>query len=84
MQLETINRAVLLWTNERDTVLSPFAGIGSELYESVLMNRKALGFEIKPEYFKEACQNIKIAEHEAAKVDLFDLLEVKEELKQTV
>jgi DNA modification methylase len=47
LQLETIERAIHLWTNEGDTVLTPFMGIGSEVYQAVKMNRKAIGFELK-------------------------------------
>ena len=62
LQLPTIERAIHLWTNEGDSVLSPFAGIGSELYQALKMKRKAIGFELKPSYFKVAVANCKNAE----------------------
>lgn len=55
-------RAVTLWTNEGDTVLTPFMGIGSEVYQSILMGRKGIGFELKESYFNEAVRNVKSAE----------------------
>lgn len=54
LQLETIKRAVELWTNPDDVVFTPFLGIGSEVYQSVLLGRKGLGFELKKSYFKKA------------------------------
>jgi DNA modification methylase len=61
LQLDVIERAVVLWTNPGETVLSPFAGVGSELYGAVLNGRKALGFELKPSYFKQAVRNLRDA-----------------------
>lgn len=57
LQLETIERAVGLWTNEGDAVLTPFMGIGSEVYQAVKMNRKGIGFELKESYFNQAVKN---------------------------
>jgi DNA modification methylase len=57
LQLETIERAVGLWSNEGDTVLTPFMGIGSEVYQAVKMNRKGIGFELKKSYFDQAVAN---------------------------
>jgi len=57
LQLDTIERAIHLWSNKGDAVLSPFAGIGSEVYQSILMGRKGIGFELKTSYFKEAVKN---------------------------
>lgn len=62
LQLEVIHRALQLWTNPNDLVLSPFAGIGSEGYESLKMNRRFVGFELKKSYFNMACKNLKSAE----------------------
>jgi len=71
LQLDTIERAIALWSNERDLVLSPFAGIGSELYQAVKMNRRAIGFELKQSYFNEAVKNLQEAEFEASQTKLF-------------
>lgn len=62
LQLDVIHRCLQLWTNPGDNVLTPFAGIGSEVYESVLMGRRGIGFELKPEYFHEAISNMQVAE----------------------
>ena len=73
LQLDTIKRAVTLWSNEGDTVLTPFLGIGSEVYQSILLNRKGIGFELKDSYFSEAIRNCKKAESIANQKSLFDL-----------
>ena len=61
LQLEVIRRALELWTNASDTVLSPFAGIGSEGYEAVKMGRKFIGIELKESYYLQAVGNLKCA-----------------------
>jgi len=58
LQLPTIERAIHLYTNEGDTVLTPFMGIGSEVYQAVKMNRYGIGFELKESYYATAKQNI--------------------------
>lgn len=57
LQLPTIERATHLWSNENDVCLTPFMGIGSEPYKWLLMNRKAIGFELKHSYFNVAAKN---------------------------
>lgn len=74
LQLDTIKRAVTLWSNEGDTVLTPFLGIGSEVYQSILLNRKGVGFELKDSYFAEAVKNCKKAECEVSQKSLFDVV----------
>ena len=71
LQLETIERAITLWTNEGDTVLTPFLGIGSEVYESIKMGRFGIGFELKESYFNEAIRNCRSAEMEFNQPSLF-------------
>lgn len=61
LQLQVIRRAVELWTNPGDLVLSPFAGIGSEGYVAVEMGRKFLGIELKESYFRQAVANLQSA-----------------------
>lgn len=61
LQLQVIERALQLWTNPNDVVLSPFAGIGSEGYVSVQMGRRFVGVELKPSYFKQATANLNAA-----------------------
>jgi hypothetical protein len=62
LQLEVIRRAVRLWTNPGDTVLSPYLGIGSEGYVSVQEGRKFVGCELKRSYFDLAVRNMQSAE----------------------
>lgn len=64
LQLGTIERVVRLWSNPGETVLSPFAGIGSEVYQAVKLNRRGIGIELKPEYFNTAIRNMKRLEAE--------------------
>lgn len=75
LQLETIERAIRLWTNEGDTVLTPFMGIGSEVYTAIKCGRKGIGFELKDSYFNEAVKNIKRIEEEVSQPTLLDLME---------
>ena len=58
LQLDTIERLILLYSNKGDTVLTPFMGIGSEVYQAVKMERKGIGFELKQSYFDLAKKNI--------------------------
>jgi hypothetical protein len=71
LQLDVIERAIQLWTNPNDTVLSPFAGIGSEGYVSVQKGRRFIGIELKESYYKQAVANLQHAEKEALSGTLF-------------
>lgn len=62
LQLGVIERAVKLWSNPGDLVLSPFAGIGSEGVGALRLNRRFTGVELKESYFKTACRNLAAAE----------------------
>lgn len=73
LQLEFIRRCVLLYTNPGDTVLTPFAGIGSELWVSVKLGRKAIGCELKPSYWRTAVNNLTDLEAEMETPDLFSV-----------
>lgn len=57
LQLTVIRRALNLWTNEGDTILTPFAGIGSEMYVALENKRKAVGIELKDSYYNQAVKN---------------------------
>lgn len=61
LQLEVIRRAMNLWSNPGDLVLSPFAGIGSEGYVAVAEGRRFVGIELKESYFKQSLANLKSA-----------------------
>jgi hypothetical protein len=58
LQLDTIERAIHLYTNEGDTVFTPFMGIGSEVFQAVKMGRKGIGFELKESYYDLAKKNL--------------------------
>jgi len=58
LQLEVIRRAMKLWTNKGDTVLSPFAGIGSEGYVAIQDGRKFIGAELKASYYGQMVKNL--------------------------
>ncbi len=64
LQLDVIERAVVLWSNPNDTVFSPFMGIGSEGYQSIRLGRRFVGTELKESYFKQAIGFLKQAEAE--------------------
>jgi DNA modification methylase len=70
MPLDLTTRAITLWSNPGDTVLSPFMGIGSEGFCAMKLKRKFLGVELKESYFRQACRNIDAAEKSAE--SLFD------------
>lgn len=72
LQLETIERAIRLWSNDGDTVLTPFMGIGSEVYTAIKCGRKGIGFELKDSYFDVAVNNIKQIEQLTNQKTLFD------------
>jgi DNA modification methylase len=75
LQLGTIERVIRLWSNPGETVLSPFAGIGSEGYESILLRRRFIGCELKPEYYETARRNLRRAEAKLNEGTLFSELE---------
>ncbi len=56
LQLDVIERAVIMWSNVGDVVLSPFMGIGSEGVTALKLGRKFIGIELKPSYWKQACR----------------------------
>ena len=61
LQLDVIDRLVELYSNEGEVVLTPFMGVGSEVYSPVSMGRKAIGIELKDSYFKQARINLELA-----------------------
>lgn len=62
LQLDVIERLIVLYSQKNEIVLSPFAGIGSEGYTAIKLGRKFKGFELKESYYKQALQNLKNAE----------------------
>lgn len=58
LQLDVIRRAVELWSNPGECVLTPFMGVGSEVYAAVELGRRGLGIELKPSYYRQAVKNL--------------------------
>jgi DNA modification methylase len=61
LQLDVIERAIVLWSNPGEVVLTPFMGVGSEVYGAVLNGRKAIGAELKPSYCRKQGGECEIA-----------------------
>lgn len=72
LQLDVIERCIELWTNEGDTIFTPFLGIGSEAYQALKMNRNAVGIELKESYFEQAVKNCENALTSPVQLSLFD------------
>jgi len=78
LQLDVIERLVELYSNPNEVILTPFMGVGSEVYGSVINGRKAIGIELKESYYKQAIMNLKDAKLRSDNVDniqLFDNIE---------
>ena len=73
LQLGVIERAIELWTNPNDLVLSPFAGIGSEGYVALRSGRRFVGVELKESYWQQACKNLAAAERQQEQFGLFSV-----------
>lgn len=71
LQLGTIERCIRLWSNKGETVLSPFAGIGSEGHVALKNGRKFIGCELKESYWRTAVRNLQDAERAKLSGDLF-------------
>ncbi len=75
LQLDTIERCVVMWTNPGETVLTPFMGVGSEVYTACKLGRRGVGIELKPSYFRQALENLSRIETGADQPTLFDDLD---------
>ncbi len=61
LQLDVIERCVVLWSNPGETVETPFMGVGSEVYGAIINGRKGIGMELKTSYYNQAIKNMKDA-----------------------
>lgn len=80
LQLDVIDRIVQMRSNEGETVLTPFMGVGSEVYSAVCKGRKGIGAELKASYFKQAVRNLEAAQNgrlDIEQSDIFDNLEAE-------
>ena len=71
LQLDVIERALVLWSNPRETVLTPFMGVGSEVYGAVINDRRAIGIDLKPSYYRQAVKNLAAARRAEQGLPLF-------------
>lgn len=75
LQLDVIERCIDLWSNPGDVVLTPFLGIGSEVFCAVEMGRKGVGFELKPSYFAQAIRNLELLKDRRGGTDMLNIME---------
>lgn len=61
LQLDVIDRCIQLWSNPGEVVLTPFMGVGSEVYGAVMAGRKGIGIELKASYYRQAVKNVACA-----------------------
>ena len=73
LQLDLIERVIRLWSNRGETVLTPFLGIGSEVYSAVKLGRRGIGCELKPSYWRTAVSNLTELEDQMNLPTLFDV-----------
>lgn len=74
LQLGVIERAINLWTNPGDIVLSPFGGIGSEGYVAVKKGRKSIAIELKESYYRQSVKNMQAVENSKKQISIFDMI----------
>lgn len=70
LQLDVIERCLVLWSNPGERVLTPFMGVGSEVYGAVLNGRHGVGIELKPSYYRQALKNLAAIELDHAQEEL--------------
>lgn len=75
LQLDVIERACVLWSNEGEKVLTPFMGVGSEVYGAVLNNRRGIGIELKASYYRQAVRNLQSIKPDVETDDMFHVAE---------
>ena len=71
LQLDVIERTVILWSNPGETVFTPFMGVGSEVYGAVINGRRGIGAELKETYYRQACRNLAEAKRPGDQNTLF-------------
>ena len=74
LQLDVIDRCITLWSNPGEVVLTPFMGVGSEVYSALTLERMGIGIELKPSYYRQAVKNVDTAyRNHSAFTDNMDL-----------
>lgn len=74
LQLDVIERAIVLYTNPGEVVLEPFMGVGSVPYCAIANGRKSIAFELKTAYYRQAVKNLEVAHDEREMTDMFSLI----------
>lgn len=74
LQLDVIERCVTLWSNPGENVLTPFMGVGSEVFGAVTLGRRGIGIELKQSYFNQAVKNMEMCEtrNETSQIAMFE------------
>lgn len=72
LQLDVIDRCIVLWSNPGEIVFTPFMGVGSEVYGALRAGRKAIGVELKATYYRQAIKNIRLADDYKKNQAVFD------------
>ena len=62
LQLDVIDRIIVLWSNPGENVFTPFMGVGSEVYGAIMGGRRGIGVELKPSYYNQAVLNVQSAD----------------------
>ena len=70
LQLDVIERIIILWSNDGETVFTPFMGVGSEIYGALLNGRRGIGVELKPSYYRQALRNVASVKADTAQDDI--------------
>jgi DNA modification methylase len=73
LQLDVIERTLVLWSNPGENILTPFMGVGSEVYGALKLGRRGIGIELKSSYYRQACKNVNgaLTERNEEHPDLF-------------
>lgn len=83
LQLDVIERAIVLWSNPNEVVLTPFMGVGSEVYGALINGRRGIGIELKPSYFNQAVKNVKHAVENGELIETELFVAAKQETELT-
>lgn len=73
LQLDVIDRTLVLWSNPGERVLTPFMGVGSEVYSAVRAGRLGVGVELKASYYRQALRNLEALDVSGEQEDLLSL-----------
>lgn len=75
LQLDVIERALVLWSNPSEKVFTPFMGVGSEVYCAVQNRRYGIGVELKPSYYRQAVRNLANVDIKHDQMEIGDVIE---------